>query len=77
MDSAAGWVVVDGCSLGICGSCDAGLTNVGSVCIIKVEDESAWEAHRLDRDELVGDEATEDSANDRECDVREALDLAG
>jgi hypothetical protein len=30
----------------------------------------------LDRDELVGDEATEHAANDWECDVAETLDLS-
>src|SRR5262249_130507 len=42
-----------------------------------VEDQAGRKGHRLDRDELVGNEATEYPANDREGDVREALDLPG
>ena len=84
LHAAAGWVVVDGLSAGVCLVCGRVgeeitciATLVATIGVVDVEDESAWEAHWLDRDEFVGDEATEDAANDWERDVCEALDLAG
>ena len=76
-DALTSWVVVDRLATGINFTrLSCWLADIRAVGIIKIEDESRWEAHWLDRNELVGNEATEHAANDWECDVREALDLS-
>jgi hypothetical protein len=51
-------------------------TNAAAIGIVKVEEETARKAHWLDGDELICNETTENAADDWECDVCEAADVA-